>query len=640
MTGGSPARAEGGAEGRRTAPRPPGGAEQAAAGIAGARAGRKAARLRDRLGVRLALLLGLALLPVGLMGAVQTWRVLVEARERVEAALLSQTMQAAAQERDEIRSAIGAARVFAITLDTLPTRREECLRLFGEFVRGSESVVFAGFVDADGVMLCSSERVSMRFTDSPLFRELRAAPRLMVQAAPHGPLSGAAVVFVTVPVLRAGRFAGAITVSLRLTHALERIEAVEGVAPLDLVTFNAEGEILNSARGPLGLETRLPAGVSLAELARQAPLSFTGHDGAGRERVFSVVPIVGDTVHALASWPAAVSLSPWRLPLSTVAVPLAMWVVSLVVAYVAVHLLVVRHVRRLVGQIRAFGGDRRPPAPPSRGQMPAELAEVAETFAAMAERIRAHEAVLEASLEEKNTLLREVHHRVRNNLQLIASMIGMQLRAARDDETSEILRRLRERVSGLARVHRALYEAASLASVQADRLLAEIIDQMLGQPATAGPDAGPDTGATGPRLDVRRHLEPVRLEPDQAVPLALLATEAVTNALKYAGRSGEGRGPWIEVGLTNAPDGTVSFTVANPVGTSPAAAGSGERLGGRLIAAFAHQLGGEVTQGAQDGIWRVTLRFRPGHHGDGAGTAARSGAQAGTGAAAGAPSRA
>ena len=99
-------------------------------------------------------------------------------------------------------------------------------------------------------------------------------------------------------------------------------------------------------------------------------------------------------------------------------------------------------------------------------------------------------------------------------------------------------------------------------------------------------------GATRPEIELS--LDPVALYPDQAVPLALLSVEAMTNALKYAGADASGR-CWISVLLEQQDDKRVTLRITNSTAPdSPAEPPKGTELGGQLIKAFASQLEGRV----------------------------------------------
>ncbi|MDO5528439.1 MAG: histidine kinase, partial [Paracoccus sp. (in: a-proteobacteria)] len=143
---------------------------------------------------------------------------------------------------------------------------------------------------------------------------------------------------------------------------------------------------------------------------------------------------------------------------------------------------------------------------------------------------------------------------------------------------------------------RNLYQAERLDTVEADRLIADIIDRML--TASVGPGAG---------LDVKTSLEPLTLMPDQAVPLTLLTTEAVTNAVKYAGVPEGARRPWVNVTLSRKGD-QVELCIANSTNASDARA-DGTGLGSQLIEAFATQLDGEAEIKASDNEYLLRLSF-------------------------------
>ncbi len=140
------------------------------------------------------------------------------------------------------------------------------------------------------------------------------------------------------------------------------------------------------------------------------------------------------------------------------------------------------------------------------------------------------ERQIETALEEKEALLKEVHHRVKNNLAVLASLINLQ--AERDGEQTEALLNTRDRINAIAEVHNTLYREGDLARVDLRAYLKELVDNL----ATLYNDER--------NIDISLEAQKVELEIADAVPLALIMSELVTNAYKHAfpkGRDGHVR---------------------------------------------------------------------------------------------------
>ncbi|MBV0913687.1 sensor histidine kinase [Anianabacter salinae] len=556
----------------------------------------------NRLGFRLVALLSVALLPLGLIAILQTYRVIDEANQRTEAALIGETVEAASYQRELIQTAIGAAEVFAISIEQYLVDRATCDEPFTQFVDANPSYVFAGFIEADGTLACSSTGDPIDFTGYAVWEQFRQDQTLTVNVSQSGRASGLPVVVVNVPIFDGDEFRGGVPISISLQTLMDRsFGRDERSRPDDVITFNARGDVLTSARGIDTVSERLPVNRSLAALNTQGSASFTDTVDNGEDRFYTVVPLIGDAVFAMAVWPQR--LSPGysgSIPMPTLAFPILMWLASVAVAYFAVHRLVIRHVRHLRHQIRVFSSARRTLPDPVPADMPSELREVAEAFYAMTERILADEADLANSLHDKNVLLKEVHHRVKNNLQLITSMVNMQIRRCDSNEAKDVLHRLQDRVLGLSVIHRSLYHASSLSKVRADILVREIVNQLLMR--TLGPDSG---------IRVTHSLDTTVLYPDQAVPLALMANEAITNSLKFLGRPSADTDPWIDVKLHRLQDGRVELVVQNSTGEPVAQtiAREGYGLGSQLMRAFTTQLGAELTSEELEDRFSLSLVF-------------------------------
>ena len=558
-----------------------------------------------RLGFRLGALLSIAILPIGLISLVQNLHLSREAERSAEIALLGRTASAAAGERALLQSALGSADALGPAILESLDRPDLCSDLLRNFVQRSGTYRQALFIPADGAVSCSSAPVDGPPLDQSiggLAAEYMRTPMTSVTALARGPISGEPVVVVLQPLYRDRDFLGLTALSLgqellRSTHAMDF-----GTEGARILTFNNAGRVLiaDTAQDADPADY-LPRDVPLVSLPGQGEATFRSRANNGEMRVFTVVPVVPGLVYALGSWSPSIAgvglfqLSRW----GAVMLPVALWVVSLAVAYFAVFRLVLRHITVLRGQMRRFAIGNRDTPPPVLADAPTEIADVSQTFHNMARILIRDEEAMEQAVAEKTVLLKEVHHRVKNNLQLIASIINMQSRLIDDRDAKRVLRSVQDRVAALATIYRNLYQAEQLDQVNADRLIADIITQLTAASAGAGRP-----------LTVETDIRPLTMLPDQAVPLTLLTTEAFTNAMKYAGRPAGGGEPWVRVALTAPEPGLGLLEVVNSTG--PDEAGGGTGLGSQLIEAFSMQLEGDIVAEEQDGCYRLALTFRLG----------------------------
>ncbi|CAM3248420.1 Two-component sensor histidine kinase, contains HisKA and HATPase domains [Paracoccus aminovorans] len=552
------------------------------------------------LGFRLGGLLSVAILPIGLISVIQTLHLSREYERSAEIALLGRTATAAAGERALLQSALGTADALGPAVLETMDRPQACSDIMRGFVQRTVNFVYAGFTRLDGVTECSSVPGVHDLSQESAFKQFSESPGTLVTTSADGPITGQPVVVVIQPLYRGVELLGYIGVSM--SHDMLRSTHVSGLGTegARILTFNNQGRILSADHEGHGdLQEVLPRDKSLTSLLSLSETTFRDYTSAGERRVFSVVPVVPGLVYALGSWNRAESgITGIDITRRTALIlPLILWAASLAVAYFAVYRLVLRHIRELRGQMRRFAiGDRSAP-PPVLADAPAEIEDMSQTFHNMARILIRDEEAMENAVKEKTVLLKEVHHRVKNNLQLIASIINMQIRVIDHDDARRVLRSVQDRVASLATIYRNLYQAEHLDSVEADRLIRDIINQMAN--ASVGPGAG---------LRIDTELEPLVLMPDQAVPLTLLATEAFTNALKYSGVSDPDARPWVRVRLGMDGPRHAVLEVENSVGAAGLAEGTG--LGSQLIEAFAMQLEGEAEQEMDAHRFLLRLRFR------------------------------
>jgi two-component sensor histidine kinase len=274
-----------------------------------------------------------------------------------------------------------------------------------------------------------------------------------------------------------------------------------------------------------------------------------------------------------------------------------MWLASLVAAWLAVERLVTRNVRKLSKSIKSFASGNRIVGDVEVGQAPVEIRDMAEAYVTMTETIMRDEAELDNTIHQKEVLLREVHHRVKNNLQLIASIMNMQVRRVQSTEARRMLSDLRDRVMSLATIHRELFETAGRADIHSDELLTSIVRQV----TSAGL-------APGRHVDTTTSFEDIRMTPDQAVPLGLLVAEALTSAMKH-GKDMTGKGVRIKVDIRRSGKDKATLEVASSCDKPDNMTDPHTGLGTQLIAAFAMQLGGTVDREQRDGTYSLRVAF-------------------------------
>ena len=557
------------------------------------------------LGVRLALAFSVALLPLGIVSALQSRSLLDEAQARSEAALLGETLLAVSPEANLIRSARVAASALAASMTVLARETGACNLVMSKVIADAASAYsFAAFVPVSGETVCTSNGAPLDLTDSDRVKRQRLDPKPDVVVIRNAVASGTSVLAFGHPVFDLdGGYLGYVSISMPHNVLQEKDAAYSELGrtvrhePIALITFDGEGNVLTSSTGLDNAGAALPVDRPLAALAKNGAWTFTAYSSLGIERIYAVFPVVENSVYAIGSWPNIESAGPFGTVLSPYLMPALMWFASLLVAVLAAERLVTRHIRALRNSMTAFAAGDHRVANLEIPDAATEIAQVIESYLKMTDTILHDEAELEDMVHQREVLLREVHHRVKNNLQLIASIMNLQMRQSHSDEAKTLMRGLHDRVMSLATIHRGLYQTSGLTDVRADELLSDIVRQILKM-------------ATGPghRFEVVTAFDDIALTPDQAVPLSLLLTEAMTNALKYAGTDRTGL-PKLDISLRREGLKDVVLSVSNDTRAAGGAPENGSGLGSQLMAAFTQQLGGESKITTKGGCYRLRVRF-------------------------------
>jgi len=194
------------------------------------------------------------------------------------------------------------------------------------------------------------------------------------------------------------------------------------------------------------------------------------------------------------------------------------------------------------------------------------------------------------ALREKEVLLREVHHRVKNNLQVICSMLRLEAARSKDETLSLVLRDCRERVMAMAMLHDQLHRAKDLSNINLGEYSRNLAASMFCS-----------YGVNSAQIELRMEVEDIPVPFDTAIPCGLIMHELLSNALRHAFPAGHKGRVWLI--LRAQPSGRIELTVCDDGrGFSESAASAGTRsLGLRLVDLLAEQIDAAVERSSQPG---------------------------------------
>lgn len=240
--------------------------------------------------------------------------------------------------------------------------------------------------------------------------------------------------------------------------------------------------------------------------------------------------------------------------------------------------------RRRVGRFVETGEHREKT---SRSGMSSELMQLHDAFDALSRTSIADEERARQSQEDRRILIREVHHRVKNNLQVISSILSIHISETPDDATKATLRRVQERVNGLGTVHKDIYQNSLSGELPVAGLLQEIAD-----------NAEQLAKSMGHAIEVERHVMQAQLLPDQVVPLSLLVSEMLHEAVRST-QSGK-------VALQCAMGAQASISVKS---TGQIDETAPDAITPKFMAVLASQLNGDLHILRKDSLHEMTFTF-------------------------------
>ncbi len=197
--------------------------------------------------------------------------------------------------------------------------------------------------------------------------------------------------------------------------------------------------------------------------------------------------------------------------------------------------------------------------------------------------------------QENELLLKEIHHRVKNNLQVISSLLNMQSRSIQDTEVRSAIRESQSRVQSMSLIHQKLYRGKNLAAIEMKSYLQTLADNLI------------DAYLDEEDVEVTVDMHEFELDVDYAIPLGLIVNELITNSLKYA-FSKQKKGA-IEIKMERNQDEIILDIGDNGAGEKATTGNKdGSGFGSELIELLTMQLKGKLDLSTENG-YHTRLRF-------------------------------
>jgi len=205
------------------------------------------------------------------------------------------------------------------------------------------------------------------------------------------------------------------------------------------------------------------------------------------------------------------------------------------------------------------------------------------------EQLAVQKKLIEKSLQEKEVLLREIHHRVKNNLQIVSSLLSLQSNYITDEHALQAVRESRNRVQSMSLIHQNLYQENDLTGIEIQDYISKLCDNLFYS-----------YNIQYNKIKLVKELQPLNLDVDIVVPLGLILNELITNSLKYA--FADGREGVIKIILKEEQDKLKLGVYDNGMGTQLKERPHEEyAFGYKMINAFLQKLKGEMKVYSEDG---------------------------------------
>jgi two-component sensor histidine kinase len=440
-------------------------------------------------------------------------------------------------------------------------------------------------IDANGVLVCSALPLAkgVNIHDLQIFKDAQKKDGVVVSPLLVSRATGLKVIGAQIALRKPdGSFDGTVGITLDqhwFDYLLREHPAPRGAA---ITVFDRNGVVLASSNPEVA-----PAIVGAALKAGLADGSFLGaRDAAGHTWHFGLAALTGNNIFV------AFGMRENRLFAQTylhVGIDFLLPIFMILFAWSAIWFATNRQVTHWISYLRRIASAYRSGHYAIRPDLlgaPAEFQLLGDALSDMAQNIQDRDRRLRESVNLKTTLIKEIHHRVKNNLQIVMSLLSIQANQVKDPGARDALMQAQTRINALALVHRILNELEDQSTLDLKQLLQELSRQIA------------EGMGNIDHVQIEVDVPSMVVSSGVAVALALFTVEALTNIYKYAYPL-RAHGV-IRVSLRPDAPGKLKLTIADD-GIGFRLDETGKSVGSRLIRTFGAQLGGTATVTSQPG---------------------------------------
>ncbi len=537
---------------------------------------------------RFLLIITLALLPIGAVSVFEG----IERVGRDDADVQARLIQAARAAAEEDQSLLQSGEQILRAVGSLKDVREitpNCDSELADAMIGVDYFNNLSRIDENGTIACSALPLAKGLSvgDMPLFQQAKRAGASAVSALLTSRATGQPVVGVAVALRKPdGTFAGAVAIDLDV-HWFDYMLRNHPLPAGAVVAVFDRNRIVVASN-----DRKTAPALARAVLAAGAPggVSLEARDEAGKVWRLGTAVLEGGNLFV------AYGEREDRLFGQTyfhVAIDFLLPIFMILIAWVTIWFATDRQATQWTAYLRRVASAYRGghyAVRPDLSEAPTEFRLLGDAMNEMAQDIQDRDRRLRETVDMKTTMIKEIHHRVKNNLQIVMSLLSIQANQVKDKVSRDALMQAQTRINALALVHRILNELEDQSTLDLKQLLEELSHQIAG-----------GMGA-GDHIRIEVDAIPMVVQGGVAVAVTLFTVEALTNIFKHAfplKRQGV-----IRVTLAHDRPGMLRLAIADD-GIGFRMDDSGKSVGSRLIRTFAAQLGGVASVHSEEGTGTV-----------------------------------